>query len=201
VITRRRHERQRRLLRAGALNPAPAAPVRPQRRHRTGLKPSCDYVVRPARLEDYDRLNAVFQEGDRLHRSALPDVFRAPDGPARAIDHLADMLSSENSALFVAEVKGKVIGAVSVQIHEAPAIPVLVPRRFAAVSDVVVTRGFRRQGVGRALMEKAQGWARERSVGQAELTVYEFNQDALGFYRRLGYRVVSRRLRKSLSQP
>jgi len=193
-MSRRRLERQRRLLRADFRNPRRPHRAESRAYGRVATRP----FIRAARLEDYDRLSAVFQQGDRLHTSALPDVFRIPEGPARSIDYIADLLNSEKSAVLVAEVQGRIVGAVSVTIHEAPALPVMVPRRFAVISDVVVVRGFRHQGIGRMLMEQAQGWARARGVGQVELNVWEFNRGALAFYSKLGYRTASRRLRKSL---
>ena len=40
--------------------------------------------IRPAVLEDYEALCAIFGQVDALHCEALPQVFQEPDGPARS---------------------------------------------------------------------------------------------------------------------
>ena len=51
---------------------------------------------------------------------------------------------------------------------------------------------------GRGLMDKAHEQAQEKSATSVQLNVYEFNQDAIDFYRSLGYETVSRRMQKPL---
>jgi ribosomal protein S18 acetylase RimI-like enzyme len=59
------------------------------------------------------------------------------------------------------------------------------------VADLAVTEGARRRGVGRALMEAGEAWARERGLDLVSLDVWSTNDAALAFYRRLGYSVES----------
>jgi ribosomal protein S18 acetylase RimI-like enzyme len=178
----------------------PQKPVSALTRIRTRRAvPEIKFRVRPATLRDFAGLSLVFQEGDLLHSAALPDVFRPTAGPARTREYIAEVIGSENSVVFVAEQDGQIIGAVRAEIREAPTIPLVVPRRFAMVDMLVVTKACRRCGVGTALDEEVQRWAKGKHVSQLELTVYEFNKPALGFYQRLGYRTASRRLRKSLT--
>jgi len=154
--------------------------------------------IRPAQAEDYEALCSVLAEADLMHRSALPDLFRVTEGPARDREYIADIIASENSVIMMAEIKGELVGALEARILEAPAIPIMVPRRYAVVDNVVVKQEHRRLGIGRALMDQAHHWAKDRGVSQIELSVYEFNKPALSFYRKLGYRTTSRRLRKTL---
>jgi ribosomal protein S18 acetylase RimI-like enzyme len=44
----------------------------------------------------------------------------------------------------------------------------------------------RRQGLGRAMMEAAEAWLRERGAPKIQLMVREDNEAALGFYEALG---------------
>jgi ribosomal protein S18 acetylase RimI-like enzyme len=74
----------------------------------------------------------------------------------------------------------------------------MVPRRRAHVEALVVDERHRRAGVGTALMDAANSWARERGAVEILLTVWDGNAAAEAFYQRLGYRVVSRALGKPI---
>lgn len=188
-------------------------PLLPPRLRRTRSRLPKQKVVcaiRPARVEDYAALCAIFGEGDSLHSTALPDVFCSSGGLARSREYISDALNREDSAIFVAVIQGteqrprterpagQVVGAIHVLVREAPAIPLMVERRFAVIDNITVTRRSRRQGIGRALLEHAERWAQARGVTQVELNVWEFNKTARLFYQRLGYRTISRRLRRQL---
>jgi len=51
---------------------------------------------------------------------------------------------------------------------------------------VAVAPDRRRQGLGRAMMEAAEAWLRERGAPKIQLMVREDNAAALGFYESLG---------------
>jgi putative acetyltransferase len=51
----------------------------------------------------------------------------------------------------------------------------------------MVAKGFRRQGVGRALMHAAEDWARGVGVSKIELHVFPYNVPAIALYEDLGY--------------
>ena len=153
-----------------------------------------EFLIRQATIDDYDRLDAVLAEVDALHREALPHVYRDPGGPARSREYIASIIDSQDATLLVAERAARITGLVHVLIRETRDIPIVVPRRYAVIDNLVVAEDSRRAGVGRALMQAAHHWAQEQGVEQVELGVWEFNQGALAFYQELGYRTALRRL-------
>jgi GNAT superfamily N-acetyltransferase len=66
------------------------------------------------------------------------------------------------------------------------------------VSDIVVAPEAEGRGVGRALMEAAEDWARGRGYRLLSLHVFEANARARALYERLGYQPDIRRLIKAL---
>ena len=158
-----------------------------------------DFRVREAARDDYKALCRLFAQVDALHVKALPEVFQNAKGPARSEEFIRNILEDENAALFVAENGDDIVGLVHIDIRMAPEIRIMVPRRYACISDVIVREGFRRRGIGESLVERAQNWARDKGVTIVELNVYEFNRAAIAFYEKLGYTAASRKMWKKLS--
>ncbi len=157
-----------------------------------------DLSIRSVTREDYDELGKIFAQVDALHCEALPQVFQKPDGPARSGEYINTIISNENMVLFVAESDGQIVGLVQAYIREAPDISLFVPRRYAVIDNVAVAEEFRRLGVGQALIERAERWAKDKKADQIELNVWEFNAGAIAFYDKLGYETARRTMWKSL---
>ena len=88
-----------------------------------------------------------------------------------------------------------------VLICESAPERLLVPRYYASIDDLVVRESWRQRGVGRALMARAEQWARERGLETIEFGVWEFNAGAIRFYEQLGYTTLSRTMSKPLGGP
>ena len=63
----------------------------------------------------------------------------------------------------------------------------------AELESVLVSVGYRRRGVGRALVSAWMAWVAENGAGSAHLEVRESNAAALQLYRELGLAVIGRR--------
>jgi RimJ/RimL family protein N-acetyltransferase len=88
------------------------------------------------------------------------------------------------AAVFVAELDGAIVGRLSIGRDSHPA------SEHVADVGVMVADGYRRRGVGRALMASAEKWARAVGVRKIELHVFPHNEAALALYDRIGYRRV-----------
>ncbi len=155
-------------------------------------------TIREATFEDYEAVCAVFEEGDAVHRAALPDVFRKPDGPVRTVEYVATVIHDPDSALFVAEQGQTIVGIVHVAAYESPRSPITIPRQYGRIDNLVVRGESRGHGIGQALLERAEEWVREKGLSAVELNVWEFNRPAIRFYENRGYCTSRRWMRKTL---
>jgi ribosomal protein S18 acetylase RimI-like enzyme len=155
-------------------------------------------TIREARAQDYEQLCMLTEKVDALHRERLPHTFQKPPGPIRDRDYISYLIDSEDVGLFVAELEGQLAGFVQIMLARSPDIPICVPRRYAVIDNLVVKSEFRRSGIGRALMDRASEWAATRGASSIELTVYNFNETALEFYRHLGYEMLRHTMSKKL---
>ena len=154
--------------------------------------------IRRALPEDYENLLPLFEEVDAYHRAHHPWLFKEPDGPARDRAYYQNVLESEGHYLLVGELDGALVGLVVVIVKDAPDIPILVPRRYAVIDNLVVRSDLQRSGYGEQLMEAAHDLAREAGATSVELNVFAFNQGAQRFYERLGYDTVTYKMSKRL---
>jgi RimJ/RimL family protein N-acetyltransferase len=88
---------------------------------------------------------------------------------------------SAAGAVFVAESEGDIVGRLSIARDSHPS------SRHVADVGLMVAAAHRRRGIGRALLEAAEAWARAVGVTKIELHVFPYNERAIALYVRLGY--------------
>jgi GNAT superfamily N-acetyltransferase len=143
--------------------------------------------VRPALSSDIAAMIPLFEELDEHHRLALPEVFHKPVGARRDQPWLDWLIAGPDQAILVAE-GPEVIGLVVLIARSAAANIVRDARRFVEIDQMVVCRAGRRRGVGRALVEASNAWARARGISDLEVAAWSFNVETIEFYRRVGFR-------------
>ena len=103
---------------------------------------------------------------------------------------ILDYAASENSAFFVAETNGEIVGLLNCLGGKRDA------RRHVTSLGISVRRDWRNRGVGSSLMKHAIDWARTTgTVRRIELSVFERNQAALHLYEKHGFVVEGHRVR------
>lgn len=127
-------------------------------------------VIRPVSLLDVDAL------------VPLAEQLGYPSSSERLRRRLERLLGSRQDAVFAAEDGGRVIGWVHVQER-----PLLEEDLAAEVCSIVVLDSSRGKGAGRALMARAEDWARGRGLEDVFLRSNVVRKDTHRFYEGLGY--------------
>jgi GNAT superfamily N-acetyltransferase len=89
----------------------------------------------------------------------------------------------------VAESGGQTVGFISGELREGS--PTFLQRTWASVDDVFVEPDSRNLGIGRALLQSVEAWAKERGANGISLQVAAANRRGRKFYEDLGFREVS----------
>lgn len=104
-----------------------------------------------------------------------------------------DRVGDEDTAVFVAEMSGRVVGFVGIA-HR----PHFSGEVDAYIGELVVSTETVRRGIGRALVNEIEKWARKRGYSRIALDTGAANGSARNFYAILGYAEEGVRLSKAL---
>lgn len=99
--------------------------------------------------------------------------------PGKAAARLADAIAASDAEVLVAD-GGSVVGFCTVY-HDIDSVRF---GRRAWIEDLAVDAAQRSRGVGKALLDAAKDWARERGASHLELDSSELRADAHRFYNR-----------------
>jgi RimJ/RimL family protein N-acetyltransferase len=142
---------------------------------------SVTYVVRAADPGDAQELKRL---GDEVASEpegwlATQDRWRSAGDERR---YLRAIRRYPHAAVFVAEAEdGSIVGRLSIARDQHPA------SRHVADLGLMVAQSYRRQGIGRALLEAAAEWGREHDVQKLELHVFPYNEAAIALYETFGF--------------
>jgi ribosomal protein S18 acetylase RimI-like enzyme len=154
--------------------------------------------VRYRNFEDADLEWTLLAMVASMRATMTPERSAAKDDRAMLEEARADLdryhyRSGGADKLIVALRDGERIGMVWVtmeQLHQDPG--------SAWLLEVFVDPRYRRQGLARELMDRAEQWAREKGAAEMWLNVGGGNTNALGLYRSQGYSVETMHLSKRL---
>jgi ribosomal protein S18 acetylase RimI-like enzyme len=159
-----------------------------------------DITIEQATAADFEQVGRVFAEENRFHAGLLPDRFRVAE-PIMTPEWFDALLASPVQTLLVARAAGQVVGVLLLQEMASPDDEIYRPRRYLYVDELMVAGTHRGQGIGRRLMEAAEGRARALGIEEIELNVWERNAGAIAFYEHLGYTTVRRRMVRAIRPP
>jgi GNAT superfamily N-acetyltransferase len=131
--------------------------------------------VREAREEEVERVLGMYE-----WLFAPPGSLPPGWDPAHAREALAEAIAGERSAVLVADRRGELLGFATAYLE-------LNSVRFGLrcwLEDLAVSPEHRSQGIGKALLDAAKEWARERGATHLELDSGEARKGAHRFYER-----------------
>jgi ribosomal-protein-alanine N-acetyltransferase len=160
-------------------------------------------VIRLARMEDMQALCKLYNEFHEFHVRGVPDRLVSlektnPHHDAELRNNLDKIINQVDSVILVVEVANQVVGLAEVYIREDEPNPARVAYMYGHLQSLLVTKAFRRQGVGEKLLQAAESWAKGRGATEMRLDIWEFPKGPLRFYEKTGYRTLRRKLVKRL---
>lgn len=132
-------------------------------------------TIRPASTDDVGR--GLLEVLDQVSSTGVAGL-----SPDRARRLIAEMAARGVEHVYVAERAGRIVGAATLIVEQKL---IHCGSRAGRIEDVVVDRRFRRQGIGRLLVERLCRLAAESDCYKVVLCCQPENA---GFYERCGFR-------------
>lgn len=148
-------------------------------------------TVRMAKRNELERVNELRKMVNDVHVNGRPDVFR-PGFNEELRNHVYDKYDASDSDVIVAVADDVICGFAVVEYIDRPQSPYNNPRRFYHVEEFGVDEKVRRKGVATAIVSFMKEDARKRGFSKIELDMWEFNDGALSFYEKAGFRTYRR---------
>jgi L-amino acid N-acyltransferase YncA len=144
-----------------------------------------DFAVRRAQPADAEGMGRIWQESAELLTQADHRWRVAADGPQRWLAALHGWLGREDTAVFVAERKGQVLGfAVGVVMPNRPGF---LPDRVGMVAELAIdSHGRGEGGIGTQLVGAIRAWFAGQGITQLVAPVPTSQPIAQAFWRASG---------------
>jgi ribosomal protein S18 acetylase RimI-like enzyme len=158
------------------------------------MQSASDFRIRPVRADDADFVLALVP---RFVAFELPS-WREPDETAAGIRRKFEQQLAkcpDASHLFVAETAG---GERAGFLHLQATIDFFTEAANCHISDLAVADGLDGRGVGGALLDFADRWAKSHRCRFITLSAFPGNGRAIALYERHGYAVELLRMTKTV---
>ena len=96
--------------------------------------------------------------------------------------NIGKLLSSETDKIYVAVYDDTIVGYIHANDYDLTYAP-----HMKNIMGIAVSSEYKRQGIGRALLQKVEHWASETGASGIRLVSGATRTDAHAFYRRCGY--------------
>jgi GNAT superfamily N-acetyltransferase len=120
--------------------------------------------------------------GDEAFLAELSRQLGYPADPAEIVARLAELLPRDDHLVLIAVEGQEPVGWIHALIRRQ-----LHGHAFAEITGLVVAETYRGTGIGLALLEAAEHWARDRGLSWVRVRSNVVRERAHGFYLRHGY--------------
>lgn len=140
------------------------------------------FLIRPAGEHDCEFIAELVPSLLEFGSPAWDDAAAFAPGFRDVLVRAVRAQGPQSSVLVAEGAEGTPLGFISLRVGKDA-----VGAARGHVADLAVITDARRIGVGTALMEAGEAWARDHGLPALSLDVWSTNKRALAFYQRLGY--------------
>lgn len=145
-------------------------------------------MIRKANKEDIRGMMALLYQVDAVHHGIRPDLFKSNTAKYNE-QELETILNDSSKPIFVYEAENRILGHAFCQLTEVKDNRLLQDIKTLYIDDICIDETVRGKHIGTALFEYVRDYAKSIGCYNVTLNVWEGNDSALSFYRKMGMQV------------
>lgn len=149
-------------------------------------------MIREMNLNDYEDVRILVRQIHELHLSNRPDIYN--DGESFPKEYFEKVLSDANNLNYVYVESKKIVGVLNASLQYTNSLPIIKPRTYYFIENIVVDKNHRRKGIAKKLFSYLTLKAKENNIDSIELNVWSFNTEAIKFYESMGMNIKNIRM-------
>ena len=144
-------------------------------------------MIRQANTTDIKSIIRLLHQVNMVHHEIRPDLFK-PNTTKYDEQELEALLCNPDKPVFVFD-DGGVLGYAFCQVTEIKDNPLLQDIRTLYIDDICIDENARGRHIGKSLFDHVRQYAQSINCNNITLNVWEGNNPALSFYRKMGMQV------------
>ena len=149
-----------------------------------------------ANSKDIEHIAQIAYQVAKLHDEALPQYFK-PVSKDEQLKNIYDLFKDDRITVFKAVYEEEIRGFLFLEmIHRIS--KGLMFSKLGCILNFGVDENYRNHGIGTLLLHTAEQYVKDHDGEALDLSVFAFNQSAIKFYERLGYKTIDISMRKVL---
>lgn len=137
-------------------------------------------MIRKLNEDDLKDVNRLIRNLYNLHVRERKDIIGSDNRKYSKLDFI-DLLVHKYNILLGAEEDHKLVGLCIADVREYSK-----GYKLVFITNLIVDKEYQCKGIGKALIEEAKKEGKLRGAKRLELSVYNFNENAMGFYKKIG---------------
>ena len=155
-------------------------------------------IIRRGTYDDARLLCDLAGAVQESHLAARPNFFKphvvTPEMVAEFQEHFTD----EQTVVYIGEVDGEAVGYVVAQVMQRPESSYTYGIHYMYIDQMSVNAEHRSSGYGEQLMHTVFDLAKSMGIHKVVLNVWAFNERAIAFYERQGFKARDIRMEANL---
>lgn len=147
--------------------------------------------------KDYILIAKLNESVQTFHHEVYPDDFKKFDLNS-VTNFFKKNLASDNSYAFLAEIDSKPIGYLLCMVNSREENEFQYEKRVLYIDQISIENEFRKQGIGKKLMDKAFELAKELHISEIQLDHWVKNEEASNFFKQLGFGYYNYKMKKTM---
>jgi ribosomal protein S18 acetylase RimI-like enzyme len=135
-------------------------------------------MIRELTINDFEMIDTIISNLHKIHTQNRPD-FYAPNKHPLSKKEFIQLLKDNNKINLAFVSDNQVVGICLATIKNKIS-------KSIYIDDIFVLKEFRRQGIATKLFNEIESIANKIEAQRIDLTVWQFNTNAIEFYKSLG---------------